>query len=206
MKHLLIIALTTFAISIYGQETPFAFDAHKLEAPYHLPIPQNWGVERFPIPISFAPGIPYTGVEDLRFAPGWGNSLHDDYWSYAFLWHLNGDVKLDAKSIESHLHAYYSGLISNNAPGIPAEKLSPIIAAFKDTKKSKGDTRTFVGTIQMTDYMQQKPITLHCKVHVISCTGLSNTFIFFQLSPQPFSHDVWQSLDQLWTDFRCQKK
>ena len=45
------------------------FDPKKWEPPYSLDTPSGWGVERFLIPISFAPGIPYKGVgEAVDFA------------------------------------------------------------------------------------------------------------------------------------------
>ena len=36
--------------------------------------------------------IKYSGVEDIRFAPGWGNAKSNEYWTYAFLWYLDGTV------------------------------------------------------------------------------------------------------------------
>ena len=71
MKHLIILMLCLPSLSIYAQEVKPEFDGHKWEAPYDLPIPKDWGIERFLIPISFAPQISYKGVEDIRFTPGW---------------------------------------------------------------------------------------------------------------------------------------
>jgi hypothetical protein len=53
---------------------------------YKLITPDGWTVERLPFPIEFAPQIPYKGVEELRFAPGWGDIKSDEHWTYAFLW------------------------------------------------------------------------------------------------------------------------
>ena len=39
------------------------FDAQKWLPTYDLATPKDWGIERFPIPINFAPEIPYEGVE-----------------------------------------------------------------------------------------------------------------------------------------------
>lgn len=72
MKYLIILMLCLTSLSIYGQEVKTEFDGHKWEAPYQLPVPKDWTIERFLIPISFAPQIPYKGVEDIRFTPGWG--------------------------------------------------------------------------------------------------------------------------------------
>src|SRR6185295_3732816 len=105
MKILVLTILSLFAITTYGQETAPDFDGHAWEAPYTLPIPKDWAVERFPIPISFAPQIPYKGVEDIRFTPGWGNVKSDEYWSYAFLWYLEGEVEVNSKKIDSNLKA-----------------------------------------------------------------------------------------------------
>ncbi len=205
MKTLAIIILTLFSAAGYGQETKQDFDGHKWEAPYTLPIPKDWTIERFLIPITFAPQISYKGVEDIRFTPGWGKVKSEEYWSYAFLWYLEGEIKIDPPIIESNLKAYYTGLIRINGRNIPSEKLIPVATSFKEAKKDKGDLKTFVGTVTMLDYMEQKPIILHCKVHVKSCPGENKTFIFYELSPQPLSQNIWQSLDKLWIDFVCKK-
>ena len=205
MKTLAIIIHTLFSVAIYGQEIKHEFDGHKWEAPYMLPVPKDWTIERFLIPISFAPQIQYKGVEDIRFAPGWGNVKSDEYWSYAFLWYLEGEVKMDSKIIDSNLKAYYTGLIGINGRNIPSEKLIPVVASFNEAKKDKGDLKTYIGTIKMVDYMSQKPMVLNCKAHLKSCLGENKTFIFYELSPQPLSHNIWLSLDKLWLDFKCKK-
>jgi hypothetical protein len=203
MKSLAIVILCLFSVAIYGQETEPEFDGHNWEAPYTLPIPKDWTIERFLIPIGFAPQIPYKGVEDIRFTPGWGKVKSDEYWSYAFLWYLEGDFKIDSKIINSNLKDYYTGLIAINGSNIPEEKVIPVVTSFKEVEKDTGDSKTYFGTIKMLDYMEQKPIVLNCKVHLKSCPGENKTFIFFELSPKPLSHYIWLSLDKLWLDFKC---
>ncbi|HEY1054934.1 MAG TPA: hypothetical protein VGE24_07355 [Emticicia sp.] len=199
MKTLVFLILALFSIDISGQ-TP-AFDGHIWKAPYELSTPKNWTIERFLIPISFAPQIPYKGVEDIRFTPGWGKATSDEYWTYAFLWYLDGSIKMNVNTLNTNLKAYYTGLVKNNGRNIP--RIIPVETSFKETKKEKDDLQTYVGTIRMTDYMAQIPITLNCKVHLKSCAGENKTFVFYELSPQPVTHKVWQSLDKLWVDFRC---
>jgi hypothetical protein len=205
MKHLSFIFLFAVSITVYGQETNPAFDGHNWEAPYTLPIPSDWTIERFLIPISFAPQIQYKGVEDIRFSPGWGKSSSADYWSYAFLWYLDGDIKMDAATIESNLKAYYEGLIQINGQAISKEKIIPVETAFKTITKENGDLKTFEGTVKMLDYMTEKPFVLNVKVHVKSCASLKNTYIFYELSPQPYTHSIWKSLNHLWVNFKCRK-
>ena len=201
MKTLVILSFLLFSIDLYGQGS--GFNGHNWKAPYELAIPKNWTIERFPIPISFAPQIPYKGVEDIRFTPGWGKATSDEYWSYAFLWYLDGEVKMNATTLNNNLKTYYTGLVKINGRNIL--KIIPVVTAFKETSKDKGDLQTYTGTIKMTDYMGQVPITLNCKVHLKLCPGEKKTFVFYELSPQTFSHKVWQSLDKLWIDFKCKK-
>ncbi len=205
MKYVLVLLLLCRGLSVVAQETKPAFDGHTWVAPYTLPTPKDWGIERFPLPISFAPSIAYQGVEDIRFTPGWGKASSEEYWSYAFLWYLDGKINMDAATIESNLKAYYTGLISVNGSNIPSEKLIPVVTAFKAIKKAKGDIKTFSGSVVMLDYMEQKLITLNCKVHWKTCKGSNKTYIFYELSPQSFTHPVWASLGQLWLDFKCEK-
>jgi len=190
-------------------QTPAEFNHDTYQPTYTLPAPEGWGIERFPIPIEFAPSIPYKGVEDVRFAPGWGNPKSEDYWSYAFLWYLDGKVDITAETTEKNLTAYYSGLVGRNIEPrkIPKEKLVPVKVSMKKTTTAKDDLKTFSGTIAMLDYMEQKPITFNCVVHVKACPGKeNNTFVFTQISPKPVEDKVWTELQKLWTGFDCSVK
>jgi len=196
---ILTILLALFCFTIYGQEP----EVNTEEIPYTLSKPEKWGTERIPFPIGFAPQIAYTGVEDIRFTPGWGKVKSEEYWSYAFLWYLDGKLKMSPAVLDSNMKLYYGGLIAANGSKIPAEKLIPVKASFKKVRKTKGDVEAYSGTIHMLDYMQQKPITLNCKVHLKYCG--SKTLAFFELSPQSGSHGIWTSLHKLWLDLECKK-
>jgi hypothetical protein len=180
--------------------TPVEFNAELYNPPYNLITPEGWGVERLGIPIDFAPTIPYSGVEDIRFAPGWADSASDEYWTYAFLWYLDGKPEINSESIEKNLNAYYTGLIGRNIDkrNIPQEKISDVKVSMKQINTSEGDLQTYSGTIDMLDYMGQKPITLNCIVHIKSCGDENHTFVFYEISPKPLTSDVWKEMDKLW--------
>ena len=204
------IALLLVLLSIHAnaqEPTATEFDGHKWEAPYHLIIPKDWTIERFLIPISFAPQIAYKGIEDIRFAPGWSKAETEEYWTYAFLWYVDGSPKTDAAIISSNLKAYYTGLIEINRESykLPKEKLIPVVTTFKEMATANGDTRTYTGTIEMLDYMGQKPITLNCIAHLRSCPEEKKTVLFYELSPKPFSHGNWAALKQIWVSFTCKR-
>ncbi len=203
MKNLIFIWLSFVCFTTFGQSQQLEFDGNAWEAPYTLKVPKDWGVERFPIPIAFAPQIPYTGVEDIRFAPGWGKSKSNEYWTYAFLWYLDGIQKTNAKTIATYLKAYYTGLIASNTVSVSmqTDQTVGVKTKIKKVKTDKGDAKTFRGAISMLDYMAQKPITLHCIVHIKFCQKQHKTFLFYEISPKPFEDHIWQSLHQLWIDF-----
>ena len=133
MKNLIIVLFYLTSLSTFGQTSKVEFDGNKWNAPYTLNFPNGWDVERFLIPIEFAPQIPYKGVEDIRFTPGWGNVKSDEYWTYAFLWYLDETPKTNAKIIENNLKAYYTGLVGRNIVPrkIQADKLVPVITEIK---------------------------------------------------------------------------
>ena len=181
------------------------FDPNTWVAPYRLPSPKGWEVERFPIPIDFAPQIPYRGVEEVRFAPGWGEEKSADYWSYAYLWWLEGDPKIDAAALEKHLTAYYQGLVGSNITRrkIPADKLVPTRVQLKSTKADPDDAATYAGTVAMLDYMALRPMTLNCRVGVRRCGEQGRTAVFVELSPQPAGHAVWADMKTIKRGFSC---
>ena len=198
-------ALLLMSICSRAQTAAEEFDAEKYAPHYTLSAPQSWGIERFAVPIEFAPSISYKGVEDIRFAPGWGDSKSNEYWTYAFLWYLEGKPEITPQITEQNLNAYYTGLVGRNIERrkIPEEKLVPIKVTIKKTSADAGDLQTYSGTIEMLDYMEQKPIILNCIVHVKLCPGKNNTFIFYQISPRPLADNVWKDLQKLWTSFDC---
>lgn len=193
------------SVSSFGQTADEQFDPEKYNPGYTLAMPEGWGVERFVIPIEFAPTIPYKGVEDVRFAPGWGDEKRSDYWTYAFLWFLEGKPEITPEATERNLTAYYTGLIGRNIERrkIPKEKLMHVKVTMKKATADPGDLQTFSGTVEMLDYMAQKPITFNCIVHVKMCPAKRNTFVFTQISPQPLTSDIWKGLRDLWTTFDC---
>lgn len=208
MKNIFFAIACLICFKAIGQNATTDFDGKKWEAPYQLDIPTGWDVERFLIPISFAPAIPYHGVEDIRFTPGWGKIETNEYWSYAFLWYLDDKATIDPAIIEKNLTAYYTGLININTDKTKTatSKLPPVKATIKTRSAEKGDLETFEGTVSMLDYMSRKPIILNLIIHIKNCAAQNKTFVFHEVSPRPYNESVWNSLHQLWTNFKCIKE
>ena len=166
-----------------------------------LPAPPKWTTESFPVPPSFAPEISFRGVEDIRFAPGWSKPGSDDYWTYAFVWKLEGSPVIDWGAVEDYLKAYYTGLIQANGEGkgIPRSKMGE--AAVELTPS--GSPGEFRGEIHMMDYMTQQPITLRFVIEVNVCPEIEQVYVFHRLSPKSESDPVWDKMNELWRDFKC---
>jgi hypothetical protein len=174
---------------------------------FYLPVPADWRVETIPFPIEFAPDLPYQGVENLRFAPGWGNTDSEELWSYCFLWWIGADSKISRQSLEKDLESYYGGLVSRNIirRKIDSKLVVPTVAIFKETSAGKGGERSYAGTISMLDYMSLKPVTLRINVHLIQCVKEGKLGVFFEVSPQPQTHRVWQQFKSVRDGFLCAK-
>jgi hypothetical protein len=172
---------------------------------YNLPVPAGWSREVFALPPDFAKQIKFKGVEELRFFPGWGDEKTEDYWSYAFLWWLEGNQDIDAPILQDNLKILYSGLIERNIVQrrIPKEKLFPVEVKIHNIKTAAGDLKTFEGTVHMLDYIQQAPMILNLRIHIRDCTDKSHTSIFLEISPKSFDHPNWQQLDKLYLGFEC---
>lgn len=74
--------------------------------------PETWRSESFTFPLEFAPTIAHTGIEELRFAPGFADPARPGYWSYAFVWRTGDQAALDAAALGGELTTYFRGLIA----------------------------------------------------------------------------------------------
>ena len=203
MKSVITILVCLTSLITFGQTASVEFDGAHWNAPYTLAVPFGWGVERSLIQKEFAPQVPFKGIEDIRFAPGWGNANSEQYWSYGFLWYLDESPTISGEVIEKNLTAYYTEQLAKEIQEqkIPARKILPVKTWITELASQDAEEKTYYGAIAMLDYMVQKPISLNCIVHVKMTSERNKTFLFFEVSPQPLNDKVWQSLDQLWQDF-----
>lgn len=75
-------------------------------------VPAGFRGETIPFPLDFAPAVAHTGVEELRFAPGFFDPAAAGYWSYAFAWRTEDAAAMDADAVGAELTAYFRGLIA----------------------------------------------------------------------------------------------
>jgi len=189
-------------LHIFNPANPLAW-----EAPYQFPILDKWRMERAMLPGPFASHVTIRGIEDIRFPPGWGDANSDEYWSVAYLLWLDGGQKIDAGVVQNNLKLYYDDLIAGArirrnlkiAPGV----ITHVQVTIKKIKAEPDDLETYSGVINMFDYLGQKPIALNCLVHVKTCGAQDHIPVFFEISPKPFDHPLWQELRKSKQKFTC---
>jgi hypothetical protein len=173
-------------------------------ASYYLPVPAGWTKELISFPIDFAPGIRYKGMEDLRFAKGWGDVTSDEHWCYAFAWWLDGKPEINEGTLQQNLTEYYTGLVNRNTDKKSiTHKTVPTVVTVKSMATMSGDIATYTGTISMLDYHSENPIVLNCMIHIKNCGTKDHEALLFQISPRPFDHLVWKQLNTLNANFSC---
>ena len=188
-------------LHIFTPSNPMAYSG-----PYSFTAPGNWGIERSSFPPPFAPNVKLTGVEEIRFMPGWGVAGAYDYWSLAYLFWLDAGQKVDAPVLKEMIGTYYDGLIVNGGGGgprnIPKEKIFPTRVSIQQVKTEDGDVGTWTGTVDMLDYKIVKPMRLNFMAHVK--TGDGKHFpVFLELSPKGLDDPIWKELEGPERNFRC---
>ena len=97
-----------------------------------IKAPKDWSSESFALPPSFATDFAVSGVEEVRFAPGWDDPDSDRFWTYTFAWYLDGDANLTEQRLEKLVADYFSGLTKSvgRDNGIMPEKIVAAKAQF----------------------------------------------------------------------------
>lgn len=197
------VPIALFALLSLIQLTPADASAQAKATGFKLPTPAGFTTEEFPLPPDFAPLFSYKGVEEIRFHPGWGDSTSKGYWSYVYLWWLNGAPAITEQGLKTNLEAYYDGLVGRNiqSRSIPASKVVRTVVTIKKSATAKTDKATFTGTIAMLDYVTKRPMTLHAIIHVKDAGKSGKSAVIIEVSPQAPGTATWKELGQVHDGF-----
>jgi hypothetical protein len=201
MTRLLAVALTLAACA-----SPTPAPAPPAPAPartsdFQWPVPAGWRSETIPFPLDFAPALPYRGVEELRFAPGFFKPEAPDFWSYAFVWWLEGEPDLSPAVLSRDLKAYFVGLAEAVAKGKfdtqPAEMRADVRAG-PATARGAG----FTGTARVFDaFKARRLLDLQIEGETFRCGD--RQVMLLAASPQPVTAPIWEGLRKTVQGFRC---
>ena len=92
-------------------DVAYAQETKAVKKPIHYDgTPDKWRFEPIPFPLDFAPELHYQGLEELLFMPGMFKPEQKDFFSYAFVWAVEGEQPLTLQQIKKDLWFYYAGL------------------------------------------------------------------------------------------------
>ncbi|MDP9079152.1 MAG: hypothetical protein M3O71_17125 [Bacteroidota bacterium] len=171
------------------------------QATYTLPLPAKWGVEKIAFPISFAPAINYKATEEIRFMPGWSDAKSAEYWSYTFVWFIEGTPFINDDSLKQDLLQYYNGLYTSNQKADPAGSKSLTHLGLKKVATAPADSKTYEGIIVTLNFLNRQPLTLNARIHIRRYPAVNNSAVLFEISPQDYKHNNWTQMDEIANGF-----
>jgi len=187
-----IVKIVLFLILVIGIFAGYIFFRLHNTIENVLEAKNGWRSEVLEFPLLFAGDLEYTGEEHIRFAPGWGETDRDDYFSYVFLWIIEEDPSLNSSVLENIINTYFDGLMNTGA----ITKFN----FFKDIPKTTSSIKQinpniFEGSIHLYDeFFAQEMILLNAKIKSEYCPTKKKHLLWFYLSPQADTHHIWEEL------------
>jgi hypothetical protein len=194
----------TFVLSIVFASPLFAD-----ELSYSWPLPaQGWFTDRFDFPLPFAPSLPYGGFEDLHQLDGFGDAGSKEFWSYDFLFWLDGQPAITRASLERDLHDYYAGLCDYFGPPqviCEAAAFQSRVVALGQGSFAGRRAELFLADVSAIDpFFTGQPITLHMLLASFACPRDRHQAVLVAASPQPIGLAPWPGLIEEAEQLRCQ--
>lgn len=169
-----------------------------------------WRGERIELPPSFARDLGWTGVEEIRFAPGMFKAEAPDFFSYILVFHLAPDDDISEAGLKRELLVYYRGL-SEAVMGGKQKTVDTsgfavaLTKAERDTLEAPEAAPSAEGWTGTLDWIEpfatDKTQRLHLEVHVWK-EG-ENPVVLSLVSPVDPAGDVaWPDLREIRKGFR----
>lgn len=160
------------------------------EALQHFSVqPPDWRTEVMALPPAFAPDFAHRGRLELLFMPGMFKPQQEDFFSYAFVWMIDGEQPGRAQ-LQRDLTQYFQGLQGAVSQGqlnqaVRAEVQPPAVAGAPQRARVRW-TEPFV---------TKKEQELKLLITPGQCP--QGTSLLIQVSPQAYTHPIWRALDQV---------
>lgn len=141
---------------------------------YVLAVPPNWFDDHLILPPRFAPSLPLQGAETTREPPGMYDPESEQFFSYAFLWWLDGAPALDTDSLRSDIGIYYQGLCGAATVTLAEAPTNAPLAARAPTATLSGTLETGSCFNRPTGVARLEVTTYDCPNHPTVLTRLSS--------------------------------
>jgi len=146
-----------------------------------------WTKETFTFPIRFAKNINYKGFEEAQFPKGWSSKESSNFWSYVFVWNIEGNQINSEKELEADLKSYFDGLMGSQ---------NTLTQCSRNENSIKNTS--YIGKVNFFDNLRTKQdVVLNVKIEKQYCKKTNKSLIVFRFSPKEFSHKVWNTLEEI---------
>lgn len=147
----------------------------------------TWSTEIIPFPVDWLPDLTFAGFEELRFAPNWKNSEHQEFWTLAMAWQIETTAEMPLKAIHFNFNHYFTELMK---PNHWAQEFPDPIIVFEDS-----DSSTFKGEMTFFDgFHTGKVISVNILGNQAYCETSGKSIIVFRISPKDFNDSIWEEL------------
>jgi hypothetical protein len=184
LRYVRALAACVLATGIACGPGPYpVYDPPRPQTPWD--VPPGWKHELIPFPLDFAPSLQHAGVEELRFAPGFFDPTAPGYWSYAFVWRLEGYPPFDAAHVADELTTYFRGLVAAvDEKNEIADRESIVVHAVPER-------RHLALTAHVIDpFKTKKPVDLVGTAKQIACPKGAVWIFAFAPAGSPLRKDV----------------
>lgn len=204
MNRMIALLGTTIALGCAG---PGAHKTPPPPLPFHWPAPPGWRTETIPFPLDFAPDLPFQGLEELRFPPGFFDPAAERFWSYAFVWWLEGTPDLSEAALERALARYFVGLaqvVGKDKYTFDPAQISADLQQVPPDPLALTQRSRLTGQIRVFDaFKTGKYLTLQLELQLGACGEPSRRVVWVSASPKPRPAPIWTELDAVTQSFEC---
>lgn len=172
--------------------------------------PPAWRGERIDLPPGFAPDLGWTGVEEIRFAPGMFEAEASDFFSYILVFHLSPESDVSEAGLKRELLVYYRGLakavMAGKEKSVETKDFAITLTKTDDTTPAAPDAAPkaegWTGTLDWIEpFATEQKQRLHLEVHVWK-EG-DHPVVLSCVSPvDPGSEVAWPALRAIRRSFR----
>jgi hypothetical protein len=194
MKKLITVLLTVIFTSAAAEA--------QQQTPQLLKQPSNWQFERFTLPPQFAPEIPYSGVEELRFSPGMFVKDSASYFTYAFVAEFDNTYAVSQTDIKNYLLTYFKGLCSSTARQRKLSIDTSKIAVDIERKEGMDNPMFYDARLNIFGvFADGAMVKLNMEIKVVNDRAASKVFLVFIASPHEKTNPVWNELHAIQKEF-----
>ena len=191
--------ISAFFILIVSLSTAYAQE----QKPELLKQPADWEFERFSLPPGFAPGITYSGAEELRFAPGMFHKDSANYFTYVFVAQLDNVSAISQTDIRDYLLKYYKGLCSVTAKDrkltIDTTQITATVEKLQNTSAKETIYNASANIFGV--FADGAPVTLKLEVKVLTDANRKKIYLLIIASPREKTDAVWTTLYRIQKEF-----